>query len=143
MGPCYDKAVFEATLILNKVEGNLMAKFELTRPNPTVIKVKFPDKWNADAESEGMFRTILDELNEAEDEVTLIIVAGNSRPVYAGEGIRMAHDILHHDNIGKMIVVADDPTPATTHMAAVRGERGISPLQIIGCKTEAEADQLL
>lgn len=120
-----------------------MAKFELTRPNPTVIKVKFPDKWKADAESEGMFRAVLDELNAAKDEVTLVVIAGKSRPVYDGEGIRMAHDILHHDNIGKMIVVADDPTPATTHMAAVRGERALSPLKIIGCKTEAEAEQYL
>jgi hypothetical protein len=125
------------------VEGNLMAKFELTRPKSTVIKVKFPDQWKADAESEGMFRAVLDELNAAEDEVTLIVVAGKSRPVYAGEGLRIAHDVLHHDNIGKMIVVADDPTPATTHMAAVRGERGLSPLSIIGCKTEAEAETLL
>lgn len=120
-----------------------MAKFELTQPKSNVIKIKFPKKWKADAESEGMFRAVLDKLNAAEDEVTLVVVAGNSRPVYAGDGIRMAHDILHHDNIGKMIIIADDPTPATTHMAAVRGERGMSPLRIIGCTTEEEAEELL
>ncbi len=120
-----------------------MAKFEISQPTPVVVRVQFPKKWNAHAESETMFAELLDMLDNAEDAVTLMIVAGDERPVYTAYGLPKARDILFHDNVGKMIIVASNPAPAVSHMSAFRGERGIPPIPIIGCNTEEEAQKHL
>lgn len=120
-----------------------MTQFNISRPRPDVVRVFFPEQWAAEKESAAMFNNLLGVLDALEDEVTLLIVAGGQRPVYVEEGIKAAREILYHDNIKKIIIVADDPQPGVTHMSAFRGERGYPPIPMFGCETEAEAEQYL
>ncbi len=120
-----------------------MAQFNISQPRPDVVRVFFPKDWAANEESAVMFKDLLGTLDNLEDEVTLLIVAGDRRPVYVEEGIKAAREILYHDNIKKIIIVADDPQPGVTHMSAFRGERGYPPIPMFGCETEAEAEQYL
>ena len=118
-----------------------MSSYNLSYPKPGVIRVQFPKGWSADAESGEMFRELLRALDDAKTPVTLIIVAGKERPVYSNSGLRAAQDILMHENIRKMLVVADNPKPAVTHMAGLRGERGLPAIPILGFTSETEALQ--
>lgn len=120
-----------------------MAAFSITHPQPNVIRVSFPTDWDASAESEPMFKELLTALDAVDDPVYLVIVAGDLRPVYTSDGIRSARDILLHDNIETIIIVADDPKPGVAHMSAFRGERGFPPVSIVGCTTEAEIEQYI
>lgn len=120
-----------------------MVAYSITQPRPDIVRVFFPPDWDAKAESAPMFRELLTVLNAVGDPVKLVIVAGDLRPIYSTEGIRPARDILLHDNIETVIIVADDPKPGVAHMSAFRGERGFPPVNIVGCTSEAEAEQYL
>ncbi|GEM_PF-6617457 len=116
-----------------------MAGYEVTKPRPDVVRVAFLDNWDADTESAQMFRDVLAKLDEAEDEVTLLIVAGKNRPVYEAMALQPARAILYHDNLKKMIVVADEAELAVAHMNATRAERGMPPIPMFAFASEGEA----
>ncbi|NDJ84277.1 MAG: hypothetical protein GYB66_00185 [Chloroflexi bacterium] len=120
-----------------------MPAFEISQPEPDLVRVFFPASWDATAESEAMFKSLLETLNDQDNPVTLMVVAGGERPEYSTGGLHAARDILFHDNIARMVIVADDPSPAVSHMSAFRGERGLPPIPMIGASTEEEARQQL
>lgn len=120
-----------------------MAVYSITQPQPTLVRVFFPPDWDAAAESAPMFKELLTTLNAVDDPITLVIIAGDMRPIYSADGLRFARDILLHDNVDTIIIVADDPKPGVAHMSAFRGERGFPPVHIIGCTSEAEVEQYL
>jgi hypothetical protein len=113
-----------------------MAGFEISQPRPDVVRVEFNDAWDADQESEAMFAAVVAALSEKDDPVTVLVVAGKDRPVYTRDGVKAARDVLLHDNLGKMVIVADNPDPAVTHMTHFRSERGMPRLQIVGGTSE-------
>ncbi|NPV67553.1 MAG: hypothetical protein HPY64_10445 [Anaerolineae bacterium] len=116
-----------------------MAAYEVTRPRPDVVRVAFLPGWDAERDSEPMFREVLAKLDEADQEVTLLIVAGEFRPVYEEKALQPARGILYHDNIKKIIVVAKHADLAVAHMGASRGERGLSPIPMFAFASEGEA----
>lgn len=118
-----------------------MSSYDISFPKPTMIRVQFPNGWNAEVESGKMFQELLRVLDEAKMPVTLVVVAGKARPVYSSGGLVAAQNILMHENIRKMLVIADNPKPAVTHMAGLRGERGLPAIPIIGFTNETEALQ--
>lgn len=116
-----------------------MATYEVSQPRPDVVRVAFLEGWNANADSEGMFREVLTALDDVEQEVTLLIVAGQFRPVYEEQALQPARGILYHDNIEKIVIVADDAQLAVAHMGASRGERGMPPIPMFAFASEGEA----
>lgn len=117
-----------------------MAGYTVTQPTSTVIRVEFTDEWNAEAQSEAMFAVVVEQLSQQDDPVTVVVVAGEDRPVYTQDGIKHAQDVLLHDNLGKMVIVADNPAPAVTHMTTFRAERGMPLVPIVGATSEDEVD---
>ncbi|MBN1963669.1 MAG: hypothetical protein JW910_03415 [Anaerolineae bacterium] len=116
-----------------------MASYEVTQPREDVVRVAFSADWNAATDSEPMFREVLTLLDDAETEVTLLIVAGENRPSYADTALQPARGILYHDNIKKMIVVADQSEMAVAHMNATRAERGLPPIPMFAFASEGDA----
>jgi hypothetical protein len=116
-----------------------MAAYEVTQPRPDVIRVAFLSDWEARQHSEKMFREVLARLDGAETEVTLLIVAGPHRPVYEDKALQPARAILYHDNVKKMIIVADQASLAVAHMNATRAERGMPPIPMFAFSSEGEA----
>lgn len=116
-----------------------MAAYEVSQPRPDVVRVALLDGWDADKDSEGMFREALALLDDQEQEVTLLIVAGEYRPVYEQQALQPARGILYHDNISKIVIVANDAELAVAHMGAKRGERGMSPIPMFAFTSEGEA----
>lgn len=116
-----------------------MAAYEVSQPRPDVVRVAFLDGWDADQESGGMFREVLALLDDQEQEITLLIVAGEYRPVYEQQALQPARGILYHDNIGKIVIVAKDAELAVAHMGASRGERGMPAIPMYAFDTEGEA----
>ncbi len=116
-----------------------MAAYEVTRPRPDVVRVAFLADWNAQRDSEPMFREVLAMLDDVDREVTLLIVAGEHRPVYEEKALQPARGILYHDNIKKIIVVAKNAELAVAHMGASRGERGLAPIPMFAFASEGEA----
>lgn len=120
-----------------------MAGYSITQPQPTLVRVEFNDAWDAEQESEAMFQAVAALLGQQDDPVTVMVVAGEDRPVYTRDGVKFARDVLLHDNLGKMIIVADYPDPAITHMTTFRSERGMPRVPIVGVNSEAEAEDAL
>jgi hypothetical protein len=116
-----------------------MAAYEVSQPRPDVVRTAFLEDWKAERDSEAMFREVLTLLDDVETEVTLLIVAGESRPVYEDKALQPARGILYHDNINKIIIVAKDAELAVSHMGASRGERGMPPVPMFAFATEGEA----
>ncbi|MCL4876734.1 MAG: hypothetical protein KJ064_08755 [Anaerolineae bacterium] len=118
-----------------------MAKYSITRPQSDVIRVAFPPDWDAENESGEMFRELLEELDKSIESVTLLIVAGEQRPVYTD--LSAARAILMHDDIKQFVVVAKGAQQAVNHMGAWRGERGLHPIPMHAFDTEDEASAAL
>lgn len=116
-----------------------MAAYEVSQPRSDVVRVAFLEGWNASEDSEGMFREVLSVLDDLEQEVTLLIVAGQFRPVYDEQALQPARGILYHDNIEKIIIVAEDAELAVAHMGSHRGERGMSPIPMFAFASEGDA----
>lgn len=116
-----------------------MAAYEVSQPRPDVVRVAFKAGWEASKDSEGMFREVLDLLDAQEQEVTLLIVAGEYRPVYEQQALQPARGILYHDNINKIVIVAKDAALAVAHMGASRGERGMAPIPMFAFDSEGDA----
>jgi hypothetical protein len=116
-----------------------MASYEVSQPRPDVVRVAFLDGWNAKTDSEAMFREVLSILDDLETEVTLLIVAGDNRPVYEDKALQPARGILYHDNVNKVVIVAQDAQLAVAHMGASRGERGMTPIPMYAFDNEGEA----
>jgi hypothetical protein len=116
-----------------------MPKYQLSMPRPDVIRVVFPEEWDAAADSAAMFKDVLAALDDAGQMVTLLIVTQGERPVYSPEGIGAARSILTHDNIKRMIIVAHDAKLAISHMGARRGERGLPPIPMHAFEREEDA----
>lgn len=116
-----------------------MAGFSISQPRPNVLRVNFAEGFNADDESDAMFKALAEELDRLDDAVNLLVIAGESRPVYTRFGIESARDVLMHDNVKKMLIVADNPAPAVTHMSTFRTERGMHLVPIVGFDNEDEA----
>jgi hypothetical protein len=116
-----------------------MSKYDVSRPRPDVLRVVFPNGWDANTESADMFKEVLAALDDSEQMVTLLIVTQGERPVYSPEGIGAARSILTHDNIKQMIVVAHDAELAISHMGARRGERGLPPVPMRAFEREEDA----
>lgn len=114
-----------------------MADFKITRPESDLLRVQFPDGWDAKAESGEMFRTILTELDDSDTPLTLFIVAGDERPIY--DELSVARAILTHDRLKQIIVVAEDSEAAINHMGATRGERGLPPIGMYAFDNEEDA----
>lgn len=115
-----------------------MTSYTISQPKPDVIRVTFPAGWNSEAESPAMFKDVLAALDDRDQQTTLMIVAGDERPTYAG-GLSFARAILTHDRIKKMVIVAKNAQSAADHMSATRGERGLPPIPILAFGTEQEA----
>lgn len=115
-----------------------MSSYTMSQPKPDVIRVAFPREWDSEGESPQMFKEVLDALDDARQQMTLLIVAGDERPTYAG-GLSFARGILTHDRLKKMVVVAQNAQLAADHMSATRGERGLPPIPILAFEDEAEA----
>jgi hypothetical protein len=116
-----------------------MAAYEVSQPRADLVRVAFLKDWNAAKDSEAMFRDVLAVLDDLETEVTLMIVAGEHRPVYENKALQPARGILYHDNIGKMIIVADAAKLAVAHMNATRAERGMPPIPMFAFENEGAA----
>lgn len=116
-----------------------MPAYEVSQPRSDVLRVDFSGDWDADRDSEAMFRELLTKLDDVETEVTLLIVAGENRPMYEDTALQPARGILYHDNIKKMIIVARDAKLAVAHMNATRAERGMAPVPMFAFDTEGEA----
>ncbi|MCB9451559.1 MAG: hypothetical protein H6672_08970 [Anaerolineaceae bacterium] len=115
-----------------------MSSYTISELKPGVIRVAFPAEWDSEGESPAMFKDVLAALDDAEQGVTLMIVAGNERPTYVG-GLSFARGILTHDRLKKMVVVAHGAQLAADHMSATRGERGLMPIPILAYDDEKEA----
>jgi hypothetical protein len=120
-----------------------MSSFTISQPKPGVIRVAFPTGWDSENESAAMFKEILEALDDAEQQVTLMIVAGDERPTYATDGLSFARAVLTHDRLKKMVVVAQNAQLAADHMSATRGERGLPPIPILAFEDEAQAAENL
>ena len=105
-----------------------MATYEVSQPREDIVRVAFLPEWDAARDSEPMFREVLAMLDDQERAVTLLIVAGEFRPVYEAKALSPARGILYHDNIKKIVIVAQDARLAVAHMGASRGERGMAPI---------------
>lgn len=116
-----------------------MAAYDVSQPREDVVRVAFLDEWNAEVHSEAMFRDVLAVLDDVETEVTLLIVANESRPMYADQALMPARGILYHDNINKIIIVANGAQQAVAHMGASRGERGMPRIPMFAFDSEGEA----
>jgi len=116
-----------------------MATYEVTQPRADIQRVAFLAGWDSQRDSEGMFRELLARLDDQEQPVALLIVAGEHRPVYESKALQPARGILYHDNIKKIIVVARDAHLAVTHMGASRGERGAAPIPMFAFDSEGAA----
>lgn len=116
-----------------------MATYEVTQPRDDVVRVAFLEGWNAATDSEAMFRDVLAVLDDVETEVVLLIVAGANRPTYENTALQPARGILYHDNIKKMIVVAEAADMAIAHMNATRAERGMPPIPMFAFANEGDA----
>lgn len=119
-----------------------MAKYSVSQPSASVVRVDFAGEWDAEHDSEALFSAIVEQLAAQDDAVTVVIVAGPNRPVYTKDGIKHARDVLLHDNLAKLVIVADDPTPAVTHMGTFRTERGMPRMPIIGVTSVDEVEEL-
>ncbi len=111
--------------------------FQITRPEWDILRVELVNGWNAETESSEMFQTLLAELDNSLESVTLLIVAGEKRPAYTD--LQAAWAILLHDELKKIVVVAKDAQHAINHMGAARAERGLPPIPIAAYDTETEA----
>ncbi len=116
-----------------------MASYEVSQPRADVIRVAFLEGWDPQRDSEPMFREALALLDNAETEATFLIVAGPYRPVYEDKALQPARGILYHDNIKKMVIVAEQADLAVAHMNATRAERGMPPIPMFAFKSEGEA----
>ena len=116
-----------------------MTSYSISRPKPDVIRVAFPNGWDATAESKAMFRDVLSELDDSDVNMTVMVVAGSARPEYAPDALSFARGVLTHDRLKKMVVVADDAQLAVNHMGVTRGERGLAPIPMLAFDSEAEA----
>ncbi|GAB4573676.1 MAG: hypothetical protein Kow0077_16820 [Anaerolineae bacterium] len=116
-----------------------MAAYEVSQPRPDVVRVAFLEDWDPARDSESMFREVLQKLDDAEQEVVLLIVAGEHRPVYEEKALQPARGVLLHDNIKKIIIVAKDAQLAVAHMGATRGERGMPPVPMFAFDSEGAA----
>lgn len=116
-----------------------MAAYTVTQPRPDVVRVAFLEDWDADRDSEAMFREALALLDGAETEVTFLIVAGENRPVYEDNALQPARGILYHDNIKKIIIVAENAQYAVSHMGMSRGERGMPSVPMFSFDSEGDA----
>jgi len=116
-----------------------MVAYEVTQPRPDVVRVAFLADWNASRDSEAMFREVLAVLDDVDREVTLLVVAGEHRPIYEQKALQPARGILYHDNLNRIIIVAKDAELAVAHMGASRGERGLPPIPMFAFDTEEEA----
>ncbi len=116
-----------------------MATYEVTRPRPDIVRIAFLEGWDAARDSEAMFREALAALDNVEIEATLLIVAGQNRPIYENKALQPARGILYHDNVRKIIIVAEDAQLAVTHMGAHRGERGLPPIPMFAFASEGDA----
>jgi hypothetical protein len=116
-----------------------MASYEVSQPREDIVRVAFLPGWDAAHDSEPMFREALSVLDDLEKSVTLLIVAGDFRPIYEDKALSPARGILYHDNIQKIVIVAQDAGLAVAHMGASRGERGMVPIPMFAFNTEGEA----
>lgn len=116
-----------------------MAGYQVTQLRPDVIRVEFLEDWDAARDSTSMFRELLARLDEVENEVTVLVVAGNHRPSYEDKALQPARGVLYHDNLRRMVVVANEAQLAVAHMNATRAERGLPPIPMFAFETEAEA----
>jgi hypothetical protein len=116
-----------------------MAAYEVSQPRPDLVRVAFLPGWDARRESEAMFRAVLAMLDDVEQPVTLLIVAGDYRPVYEEKALQPARGILMHDSIKKVIIVAKDAELAVAHMGVSRGERGRAPVPMFAFDSEGAA----
>jgi|YNPBryBLVA2012_1023415.scaffolds.fasta_scaffold38119_2 phosphopantetheine adenylyltransferase len=116
-----------------------MAAYEVSHPRSDIVRVAFLEDWDARAHSEAMFREVLALLDACENEVILLIVAKDKRPIYEDRALQPARGILYHDCIKKIIIVADEAQAAVAHMNVTRAERGMPPIPMFAFNTEAEA----
>lgn len=116
-----------------------MAHFEISTPQSNLVRIAFKDGWDAAADSAEMFKNLVATLDNCEDDVTLMIVAGNFRPSYKNDARGPAHDVLYHERIRRIIVVAAGASYAVTHMGATRGQRGLTPIPMLAFESEDEA----
>ncbi|MCB9455100.1 MAG: hypothetical protein H6671_03825 [Anaerolineaceae bacterium] len=116
----------------------MMSSYTINQPRPDVIRVAFPQGWDSEGESPVMFKEVLEALDDAQQQITLLIVAGDERPTYAG-GLSFARAVLTHDRLKKMVVVAQNAQLAADHMSATRGERGLPPIPILAFEDESQA----
>jgi hypothetical protein len=120
-----------------------MGDYEISYPQPDIVRVAFPENWDAETESTDMFRDLFEAINDSEEDVTLLVVADQERPSYEGDALRLARNVLTHENIKQMVVVAEEASNAVNHMGATRGQFGLPPIPIYACATEDEAQQYL
>ena len=116
-----------------------MATYDRSQPREDIVRVAFLPDWDAARDSESMFRDVLSVLDGLEGPVTLLIVAGEFRPVYEDRALTPARGILYHDNVEKVVIVAQNAELAVAHMGASRGERGMAPIPMFAFNSEGEA----
>ena len=118
-----------------------MATYEISRPKLDVLRVVFLEGWNAASDSGAMFRDLLAALDNSDEQITLLIVAGDKRPIY--DELSIARDILYHDRLKRIIMVAEGADQAVDHMGATRGEHGLPPIPMIAFEDESAALKIL
>ncbi|MBZ0310691.1 MAG: hypothetical protein K8I82_31830 [Anaerolineae bacterium] len=114
-----------------------MATYTITRPQSDVLRVEFPKDWDAEKESGDMFHMVLEELDKSIESVTLLIVAGQKRPVYTE--LSAARAVLTHDDLKQIIVVAPGAQQAINHMGIWRAEHGLHTIHLAAFDTEEAA----
>lgn len=116
-----------------------MANYQVTHPRDDVVRVAFLDGWNPETDSAPMFQELLEMVEHVEQPVILLIIAGKHRPLYDDAALQPARGVLYHDNLKKIIVVAEDAELAVAHMGASRGERGMGRVPMFAFENEGEA----
>lgn len=114
-----------------------MVTYTITRPQSDVIRIELPTDWDAEKESGELFHEVLEELDKSIESITLLIVAGEQRPVYTE--LSAARAILTHDDLKQIIVVAPGAQQAINHMGTWRAEHGLHTIHLVAFDTEAEA----
>lgn len=117
-----------------------MEHYEISKPEANVVRVALLAGWTAEDESAEMFKAVVQALDECEDNVTLVIAAGEFRPSYKNNASILAHDVLYHENLERIIVVSPGASYAVTHMGAVRGKRGLRPIPILAYDDESQVE---